>query len=132
MIACASKSDLAVHLWELVGTRYREGGSLPSTGFDCWGFVRYAYARAGIELPDDVYLAGRQFRALTHTDRRQFLDLAYFGDQTLGGRHIGILLDDRWMLHAGQLVNGVARSELTRPPWTQTLRGCYRHALLDH
>jgi cell wall-associated NlpC family hydrolase len=34
-----------------VGASYRSGGTNPSTGFDCSGFVSYVYGKFGISLP---------------------------------------------------------------------------------
>ena len=38
----------------LRGTPYRNGGSEPSTGFDCSGLVQWVFAQHGTTLPRDV------------------------------------------------------------------------------
>jgi cell wall-associated NlpC family hydrolase len=39
---------------QYLGIPYRWGGSSPSTGFDCSGFVMYVYSKVGVSLPHNA------------------------------------------------------------------------------
>ncbi len=49
--AAIAGSAVIAEAAKYVGTPYRSGGSSPSTGFDCSGFVSYVYGQLGISLP---------------------------------------------------------------------------------
>src|SRR5665213_146079 len=38
----------------LRGTAYRNGGTTPTSGFDCSGFTQYVFAQYGLALPREV------------------------------------------------------------------------------
>lgn len=44
-------SKIIAEAAKYVGVAYRGGGTSPSTGFDCSGFVSYVYSKFGISLP---------------------------------------------------------------------------------
>jgi cell wall-associated NlpC family hydrolase len=77
----------------LVGVPYRWGGSSPSSGFDCSGFVRYVFARFGVALPHSSYAdygLGRFISrwALEPGDLVFFSGLGHVGLYVGGGRFI--------------------------------------------
>ena len=86
---------------ELVGTRYRYGGSSPKSGFDCSGFVHWVYAQQGIDLP-------RTTRGLTKAGTRiparrtELLpgDLLLFAGHGTRVTHVAIYVGDGRIIHA--------------------------------
>ena len=36
---------------DYLGVRYKWGGTSPTTGFDCSGYVQFVYGREGVRLP---------------------------------------------------------------------------------
>ena len=79
----------------LIGVPYAWGGSSPSSGFDCSGFVRYVYNRMGINLPHSSYA---DFN-LGHSVSRSALkpgDLVFFN----GVGHVGLYIGNGRFIHA--------------------------------
>lgn len=66
-------------------------GGRSAWGLDCSGLTQLVYAANGVILPRD---ADQQQQFLTATDTPQAGDLAFFAG------HVGLMLDDKRMLHA--------------------------------
>jgi cell wall-associated NlpC family hydrolase len=86
---------VAHYATRFLGVRYLYGGSSPSSGFDCSGFVRYVYAHFGVSLAHSSYA---QFGSGRSVNRRALKpgDLVFFDD--LG--HVGIYIGNGYVLHA--------------------------------
>ncbi|GEM_PF-2128489 len=83
----------------LKGTPYRFGGSSPSTGFDCSGYVSYVSAKHGIVLPRS---SSAMYRAVEHISRDEMLpgDLVFFTAYRSGPSHVGFYVGDGQFIHA--------------------------------
>jgi cell wall-associated NlpC family hydrolase len=81
----------------LVGTPYVWGGASPS-GFDCSGFVWYAYNRIGVAIPrtaDVQFAAGRPVEGDPLPG-----DLVFFQTYDYGASHVGLYIGNGWFVNA--------------------------------
>ena len=80
---------------QYLGVPYAWGGSSPSTGFDCSGFIMYVFAQIGVYLP---HHAASQFAYGTPVSREQLEpgDLVFFD----GLGHAGIYIGGGQFVHA--------------------------------
>ncbi|MFM7686814.1 MAG: NlpC/P60 family protein [Actinomycetota bacterium] len=80
----------------LLGVAYKAFGETPETGFDCSGFTKYVWGRAGVSLP---HQSGAQKRAVAPVpkDQAQPGDLIFY--YTPVG-HVGIYVGGGQMIHA--------------------------------
>jgi hypothetical protein len=121
-------ADFAVTLRNI---RYRRGGSEPSTGFDCSGFVRYVFRHSlQQDLPSDSasqYLAGAK---VDRTDMKTG-DLVFF--RTRGKRisHVGIYLDHGRFIHSPSTGKSVSISSLDETYWAKRFAGAKRPNVLS-
>lgn len=87
-----------------VGKRYQRGGEGPA-GFDCSGFTRRAYARAGFRLPHSSGGQARRARTVSRSAARP-------GDLVVGPGHVGIYMGRGMMIDAGNSRTGVVYRRL--------------------
>jgi len=115
--------DFALQLRDI---RYRRGGRIPATGFDCSGFVHYVFANVfGLDLPSD---SASQF---THGEKiaRSELkagDLVFFHMHGKRVSHVGIYLGDDQFIHAPTTGQRVKVSSLAEGYWSQRFAGARR------
>jgi murein DD-endopeptidase len=124
----ATSAERAAHTAaQLVGQRYRYGGSSPSTGFDCSGLVQYSYAQAGRKLPrstEDQRVASKRIRVA----ELQRGDLIFFDQEGKKNSHVGIYLGNGEFVHAPSSGKRVRRDRLDMPYWKKHLSEARRPA----
>ena len=82
-----------------INTPYLWGGRHPF-GIDCSGLVQICYKMIGINLPRDAYQQALKGHALSFIEESQAGDLAFFDNEDGRIIHVGILLEDNYIIHA--------------------------------
>ena len=90
-----------------LGVPYQWGGTNPSTGFDCSGFVQRVYGDLGISLPRTSQEQAGSGTPIASLAGAQPGDLVFFDPSSSGPGHVGIYLGNNQMIdapHAGAAV----------------------------
>ena len=96
-----------------LGVPYRWGGTSPRTGFDCSGFVQYAYAREGVDLPrTSRQQAAAGARRATRWDAAGPGDLVMFANPGEAISHVAFYVGRGRILHASASGGGVLYDDL--------------------
>jgi len=118
-------SSAASIAYRYVGYRYRYGGASPA-GFDCSGFTKYVYARAGIYLS---HSAASQYYSGVHVSRANLRpgDLVFFANTYRRGiSHVGIYVGNGKFVNAANESTGVTISSLYSSYWGAHYYGATR------
>ena len=109
----------------LRGTPYRNGGTDPSTGFDCSGFVQWVFAQHGIHLPRDVEMQYGAGKKIDVNDLHPG-DLIFFHTDGNGASHVGLAIGGDEFVHAPSS-RGVVRVErFSTTYWRRRIVGARR------
>ena len=111
---------------KLLGSAYVWGGSSPTSGFDCSGFVWYVAKQAGKQLSRGMF---GQYNSGSHPgrDQLQIGDLVFFQNTFSPGlSHNGIYIGNGQFVHAADEAAGVTISSLNTAYWSSHWFGATR------
>lgn len=124
--AVAHTQDAIDQALDLLGIRYRKGGSSPEAGFDCSGFVGHVFREGmGLILP-------RSSRELSRTGEEikkselQPGDLVFFNTMRRAFSHVGIYLGDNQFVHAPRAGGRVRVEDMNDSYWKKRFNGARR------
>ena len=109
-------ADLAA---DMVGARYRLGGTDPVQGFDSSGLAFYAYDLAGYPIPRTPADQFRAAHKIALADASAG-DLFFFQDQAKLS-HVGIYLGDGLFVHAPESGRQVSVARIDAPYYQEQL-----------
>ncbi len=118
---------LAGEALNYLGTRYRFGGTSPSTGFDCSGLVSYvAQQSLGLKLPRNAADIYQKVGMSVARNDLQVGDLVFFN--TMGRRysHVGIYLGDDRFVHSPSAGGKVRIESMDMAYWSKRYNGARR------
>ena len=111
---------------QLVGIRYRRGGSSTETGFDCSGFVGYVFReRLGLALPRTSREISRAGEPVDQNELEPG-DLVFFNTMRHAFSHVGIYLGDNQFVHAPRSGRAVRVEDLRDRYWAKRYNGARR------
>ena len=124
--ALHSAQDLTSAALDLIGIRYKWGGSTPETGLDCSGLVRFVFQQVtGVMLPRTARDMSR-LGAQVAPSELQPGDLVFFNTQRLAFSHVGIYLGDNRFIHAPRRGHEVEVATLDSNFWHNRFNGARR------
>jgi len=121
-------SGLTSAAMDLIGVRYRRGGTSTDTGFDCSGFTRHVFETSlGLVLPRraDEQATAAGLVAVKREDLRPG-DLVFFNTLKRTFSHVGIYIGDNRFVHSPRPGKGVRTEDMSFAYWARRFTGARR------
>ncbi|QXP58588.1 C40 family peptidase [Olleya sp. HaHaR_3_96] len=93
------KSEIIATAFKYLNTPYLWGGKTPF-GIDCSGFTQMVYKLNGFKLLRDASQQATQGEALSFIEESEPGDLAFFDNSEGNIIHVGIIMQDNYIIHA--------------------------------
>ena len=124
----ASTGETVTRALDLLGIRYRRGGTLPETGFDCSGLVGYVFREGlGMVLPRTSREISKSGEVVKKIDLQPG-DLVFFNTMRRAFSHVGIYLGDHRFVHAPASGGEVRIEDMRTSYWGKRFNGARRIA----
>lgn len=124
--ATATAQDAIDQAMDLLGVRYRRGGSSPEAGFDCSGFVSHVFREGlGLMLPRSSREMSRSGQEVERDELRPG-DLVFFNTMRRAFSHVGIYLGNNQFVHAPRTGGRVRIEDLRDSYWLKRFNGARR------
>lgn len=124
--ATATVQDAIDQAIDLLGIRYRKGGSTPESGFDCSGFVSHVFREGlGLILPRSSKELSRSGETVGRDELKPG-DLVFFNTMRSAFSHVGIYLGDNQFVHAPRSGGRVRIEDLRDNYWLKRFNGARR------
>lgn len=94
-----AKSNLIATAFMYLNAPYLWGGKTPF-GIDCSGFTQMVYKLNGYSIHRDAYQQATQGEALSFIEESEPGDLAFFDNEEGRIIHVGIIMEDNYIIHA--------------------------------
>jgi hypothetical protein len=112
---------------DLVGVKYRFGGTNPETGLDCSGYVQYVYKNAvGISLPRVASAQSKVGQAVVNKTDIKPGDMVFFNTRGAAASHVGIYAGDGKFIHSPRTGSNVRLDSMDNSYWKARYNGARR------
>jgi cell wall-associated NlpC family hydrolase len=124
--ASANVENALEQALDLIGIRYKRGGSSPETGFDCSGFVSHVFKEGlGLYLPRSSREISKAGDVIDKNELRPG-DLVFFNTMRRTFSHVGIYLGDNLFVHAPRAGAKVRIEDMRERYWAKRYNGARR------
>lgn len=124
-------SDMLSYARNLIGINYKYGGSQPSTGFDCSGYVSHVFRQmADLSLPHNALAMSRLGKKISPNELKPG-DLVFFNTLKRSFSHVGIYVGNDRFIHAPSSGGGVQVVSMQDKYWMKRFNGARRLLILQ-
>ena len=111
---------------QLIGVKYRFGGTNPETGLDCSGYVQYVYkSSVGVNLPRTAAQQAQMGERVATSEVRPG-DMVFFNTRGFNNSHVGIYVGNGMFVHAPNSRSRVRFDSLESGYWKTKFTGVRR------
>lgn len=118
--------DLLLQAMSLLGVAYRFGGSTPTSGLDCSGFIQYIFKKSlKINMPRTAAEMARTGRTINR-DELAPGDLVFFNTRGFANSHVGLYMGNGKFIHSPRTGKSVEVVNINSDYWSKRYNGARR------